>query len=56
MVKGNTNNMPADMQSTGSYMVKVGNNKFDDMQSTGSYMVKGNANNNNNVFDGMSSQ
>jgi len=47
MVRGGTNNLPDDMQSTGSYMVKVGNGpkQFDDMSSQGSYMVKANENN-----------
>ena len=48
MVRGANNNLPDDMQSTGSYMVKVGGNgpkQFDDMSSQGSYMVKANDNN-----------
>ena len=54
MIKGTENRIPADMQSQGSYMVKVGGRAGDDMTSQGSYMVRGTTGG-NNVFDGMSS-
>jgi len=58
MVKVDPHQMPDDMQSTGSYMVKAGSNKggpqpFDDVTSNASYMVR--AGGNTNLPDDMQS-